>query len=84
MNHYTALLDLVTDFDFDRLDYTTLRGGNFHGGFVGLYRNQTLFSLNGITDFDQHFDDFNRVKVTNVWNLNCNKVAHILSLSQAY
>jgi hypothetical protein len=64
------LLDLVAQRNLEFFHHAGVRRGNFHRGFVGLHRDQTLLGLDGVAGLDQQLDHSHLVKVANVGNLN--------------
>ena len=44
-----------------------------HAGFIRLHRNERLLGFDGITGFNQQFDDFNFFKVTDIRDIDLNQ-----------
>jgi len=65
-----ALFDFIADSDGNAVHFTGDFRWYFHGGFVGFQYQHGLADFDGITGFDQYFDDINGVKIANVGDAN--------------
>ena len=62
----SPMLTSVTHLDLELLQHTGAAGRDFHGGFVGLDRDQGLLQTDGVTHIDHDFNDRYVFEVTNI------------------
>ena len=65
-----ALFDFIADSDGNTVHFSGDFRWYFHRGFVGFQYQHGLADFDGITGFDQYFDDINGVKIANVGDAN--------------
>ena len=77
------MLDLVTQLDHQLGHHTSVRGRDFHRGFVGFDGDQGLLGTHFVAHFHQQFNHRYFVKVADVRNIHFHH-GHLFLPDQAY